>query len=261
MQKFILGAIACATIFTACNKDDNNKDTSPSEMTKISLGTVMLDQDQTATLWADDSLTTGYHKLYLSIEDASGAAISDATVSFLPLMDMGMMLHSSPVESPVYNASTKLYEGAAVFTMSSGSHAWTINATINGTEKSFPVHIPEAVTKITGTYNGKDNNKYVVTLIPPAKWEVGMNDLEILVNKGAEDMMSFPPVEGLEISFEPEMPSMGHGSPNNENPVSEGKGHYKGKVNYTMTGDWTLHFELKENGIVLVEDATIDILF
>ena len=74
-------------------------------------------------------------------------------------------------------------------------------------------------------------------------------------------MMTFPAINDFKIAFSPEMPSMGHGSPNNVNPVNIGNGHYKGKVNYTMTGDWRLHFKISKNDVVIVDDATIDILF
>jgi len=43
--------------------------------------------------------------------------------------------------------------------------------------------------------------------------------------------------------MEPEMPAMGHGSPNNVNPVAIGNGHYKGKVNFTMTGLWQVNLD------------------
>ncbi len=39
------------------------------------------------------------------------------------------------------------------------------------------------------------------------------------------------------------MPSMGHGSPNNVNPVHRELGHYHGSVNFTMTGDWLVELD------------------
>ena len=95
---------------------------------------------------------------------------------------------------------------------------------------------------------------------PKSDRQVGLNDLDILISRQAA-MMDFPAVEGLTVEFAPEMPSMGHGSPNNISPVSAGSGHYKGKVNYTMTGDWRLHFRLKKKDVVIVEDAYVDVLF
>jgi len=122
------------------------------------------------------------------------------------------------------------------------------------------VQVPASSTKLTGTYTGTDAKRYVVSIVPPVKWQVGLNDVDILINQ-MDGMMNFPAVDGLTIVMTPEMPSMGHGSPNNVDPVSVGKGHYKGKVNYTMTGDWRLHFKISKSESVIIEDATIDILF
>ena len=74
-------------------------------------------------------------------------------------------------------------------------------------------------------------------------------------------MMDYPAVDGMNIMFEPTMPSMGHGSPNNVNPVFTTKGHYKGKVNFTMTGDWRLDFTISGDGSTFANHAIIDVLF
>ena len=257
MKKMILGLLAIALLFVSCKKDDVKPDAKPIE--KIKLGEAVTSKDEKITLWSDAALTTGYHKLYLSVSDVNDKSVPGASVVFQPFMDMGTMKHSSPVEQPVYNAASGLYEGAAVFTMPSGMHFWMVNVTVNGEMKSIHVTIPDAKTKLVSSYVGIDGNKYVVALVPPKKWEVGMNDLEILINQNL--MMTFPVVNDFKIVFTPEMPSMGHGSPNNVNPTNIGNGRYKGKVNYTMTGDWRLHFKISKNDLVIVEDATIDILF
>lgn len=244
-------------VFISCKKEDVKPDVKPIE--KIKLGEATTTKNEKITLWSDANLTTGFYKIYLSVSDANNKNITGASVAFEPFMDMGTMKHSSPVEQPVYNTVSGLYEGAAVFTMPSGMHAWMVNVTVNGEMKTINVTIPDAKTKLVGSYVGTDGNKYVVALVPPKKWETGMNDLEILISQNL--MMTFPAVNDFKISFSPEMPSMGHGSPNNVNPVNIGNGRYKGKVNYTMTGDWKLHFKLFKNDVVIVEDATIDILF
>lgn len=257
MNKLFFGLLAMTLFFISCKKEDVKPEQKPIEKTK--LGEAVTSKNEKLILWSDAVLTTGFHKLYLSVTDAGNKNVTNAIVEFQPLMDMGSMKHSSPVEQPVYNSTSALYEGAVVFTMPSGTHNWMVNVTVNGEMHTINVTIPDAKTKLVGSYVGTDGNKYVLALIPPVKWEVGMNNLEILVSKN--QMMSFPPVDDLKISFSPEMPSMGHGSPNNVNPVSIGNGRYKGKVNYTMTGDWRFHFKLSKNDVVIVEDATIDILF
>ena len=258
MNKIIIGLTALTLFFVSCKKEDVKPETKPIE--KIKLGETTTAKNEKVALWADHNLVTGYHKLYLSVVDPAGKNVNNASVKFMPMMDMGTMKHSSPVEQPAYNTTSALYEGAVVFTMPSGTDSWMVNVTINDEVKTMNVNIPEAKTKMVGSYVGTDGKKYIVALVPGKKWEVGLNDLEILINK-VESMMSFPASDDFNIVFTPEMPSMGHGSPNNVNPVSKGNGRYKGKVNYTMTGDWRLHFKLSKNDVVIVEDSNIDILF
>lgn len=260
MNRIILSLLLIAIIISSCKKEsvqhiniiDKQK---IAEITKDGL---------TATLWSDNtSLQTGYTKIYISLKDIQSKEIKNASVTYLPVMDMVSMgkKHSSPKENPRYNDEINLYEGAVVFTMpSSATDGWQLDVSVNGKPISFPLTIATSSKKSTGSYLGTDGEKYVVSLIPPAKWQVGLNDLEIFISKQLS-MMEFTAEDGFTIEFEPEMPSMDHGSPNNTNPISIGNGHYIGKVNYTMTGDWRLHFKLKKNNEVIVDDAYVDVLF
>ena len=144
--------------------------------------------------------------------------------------------------------------------MSSMAGNWTVKVTVNGNQVVFPVTVAEAATKIVGSYTGTDGEIYFISLIQPVTWKVGLNDIEIMINRKAS-MMSFPADNDFEVIMTPEMPSMGHGSPNNVSPTLLSNGRYKGVVNYTMTGDWRLHFELKKAGVTIHSDAFLDILF
>ena len=86
---------------------------------------------------------------------------------------------------------------------------------------------------------GADGALYFLTKISPAEPKVGMNAFEVAIHK-RENMMSHPAVSGLSLEMTPTMPSMGHGSPNNVNPVHQQDGHYQGEVNFTMSGDWDI---------------------
>jgi hypothetical protein len=50
----------------------------------------------------------------------------------------------------------------------------------------------------------------------------------------------------MQFEVEPWMVSMDHGSPNNVAPVHMQNGHYKGTVNFTMTGDWRVRLTMKD---------------
>jgi len=54
---------------------------------------------------------------------------------------------------------------------------------------------------------------------------------------------------------------MGHGSPNNVNPVHVSNGHYVGSVNFTMTGAWRINMLLKKSDWVKARSSYFDITF
>jgi len=105
-----------------------------------------------------------------------------------------------------------------------------------------------------------DSGKYFVSLIPPVKPIVGINDFEVVVYK-KQSMMIFPADSTLSISFIPTMPTMSHSSPNNVDPVHTEKGHYKGKVNFTMTGFWRLSTTFRSGMAVADSAHYFDITF
>ena len=262
MKKFLYINILLILLTSACSKDNNPE--LPLENDKTQIGEKKTAEGLTVTLWSDmKDLLVAYNKLYVTIKNAAGDNIQNATVSYTPVMDMMTMQHSSPVEQPVYTPKGARYEGAVVFSMPSGDMGnWKLTVTVNGEPLVFEVVVkplPEKV-KYTGTFLGSDGFSYSVSLIKPSSPKTGLNDLELLVNR-RQNMMSFPPADDLSIELTPEMPSMSHGSPNNVNPVHTAKGHYSGKVNFTMTGDWRLHLRLKKGNTVIIDDASLDLLF
>lgn len=266
MKKIIMAALVGAVALTSCKKEEVEPEDPTTPTTPVTglveVASATTTNNETVTLYAYSStLEAGYTKIFAKVTDAGGAAMESATVTYDPMMDMGSMQHSAPVEQPIFNTTEKKYEGMVVFTMSSMSGTWTLTVSVNGNPAVFTLNVAEPATQMVGSYSGTDGEKYIVSLVRPVSWTVGMNDFRILINKKAS-MMSFPADNDFdEIEFEPEMVSMQHSSPNNVAPVGQGNGYYAGQVNYTMTGDWRLHFRLKKNGVVIVDDAYVDILF
>lgn len=262
MKKIIMMTLISVIALVSCKKEDvTPEDPGTPAETLVTIGSAVNANNETVTLFSGTSdLKTGYNKLYVTVKNGSGVALTDAVVSFAPLMDMGSMSHGCPVEQPVYNSAKGKYEGVVVFTMASTQGSWTLDVVVNGNPVTFNLTIGSAPTKVVGSYSGTDGSVYIVSLVPPAKWNVGMNDVEIMINK-KESGMSYPAENEFSVVMDPEMVSMGHGSPNNTSPVSIGNGHYKGVVNLTMTGDWRLHFVLSKNSTVIHSDAYLDILF
>ncbi|PKR79930.1 hypothetical protein CW751_12670 [Brumimicrobium salinarum] len=265
MKKIFILALSGVVLLASCKKDkEEETPTSGSEYTLIKKDTTANDL-VVELLSKTTTLEIGYSNLFVRVKDFAGNIVDDATVGFMPMMDMGNMQHSSPVEQPEYNPTSKLYEGMVVFTMHSGQGDWELTVMVDGDSVAFPVNVldSKAGTKYVGSYSGYGANsadKYIVTLVKPFNWKVGMNDFSIMVHK-KQTMMDFPAVEDLTIVMDPQMTSMGHGSPNNISPSNAGEGYYNGKVNYTMSGDWRLNFDLIDEGDTIVSGAYIDILF
>lgn len=254
MKYSLLAIIAMATLFVSCKKENLQ----PEKQTKnfIKIGTSLLSDGYAVTLYSTDSLKTGFCEILFDLE-RDGKPLSAADIKMTTLMDMGTMKHSSPSTTPLFDQETKMFKGGAVFTMAG---AWQLVTKINGEEKIFDIDVTNSATKLVGNYTGADGKGYVVSLMPGKKFSVGLNDFGIYISKKLS-MMEFVDADNLQVEFYPEMPSMGHSSPNNVNPSFVGNGMYRGKVNFTMTGDWRFHFKIYSGETLIVSDATLDIVF
>jgi len=123
------------------------------------------------------------------------------------------------------------------------------------------VVIAPVEARIYSFVSPEDSKGYFVSLVEPMNPEVGANHFEVVIHK-RESMMSWPTVENFMVEIEPVMPSMGHGSPGNINPVHTEMGHYVGEVNFTMTGYWMVNMTIKdENSTILDDSNAFDITF
>jgi len=220
-------------------------------------------------LYASEALFVGYNTIYVAVFDSTtDEQLSNGEVLFNPMMDMMTMKHSAPHEDPgsTIDEKTKAFKGAVVFIMPSGMHGtWALNLSLldfaghSTVDISIPVDISQkAEPRVRSFVSSIDSSSIFVTLIEPTDPEVGLNDITFGVYK-RENMMNFPPIEDVNIEFDPQMLSMGHGSPNNVNPVHMANGVYKGTVNFTMTGKWTIFTLLKnQQGSALGDTLSFD---
>lgn len=112
----------------------------------------------------------------------------------------------------------------------------------------------QVVTPLDGT------ESLVISYLQPKNPKIGVNDMEITIHQ-KQSMMDYAPVENYLIHIHPEMLAMGHGSPNNVDPVATEMGHYTGKVNFTMSGNWRINLTLV-NGETVVDSTTyFDVTF
>jgi len=118
-------------------------------------------------------------------------------------------------------------------------------------EASIPVEV--ALSKLIGTFVAADDeSKLFLMVVSPQEAGIGLQPIEILALK-QKSPFEWTPVDDLTLEIIPEMPTMGHGSPNNENPTLIGNGRYQGKVNFTMIGYWTVKVRASRDGIEIGE--------
>lgn len=256
MKKSLLAMLLPALIFISailpsCSKEDTAEADPTAGMVKQAEGFAIGAATKVVIYTKESAITSGYNKFYIALYDsATGTRVDEAHVRLTPMMNMGSMQHSAPYENPESEmAVNHLYPCSVVFIMSSMGGSWTVDVDvhnhISGKEGSLTVPftvIEPTYTKIKSFTSAHDGAKYFISLIEPSQPKVGINDMEIAIYKKLS-MMDFPADSSLTVTLTPEMPTMGHGSPNNINPVHTAKGHYKGKVNFTMTGLWKLNLD------------------
>ena len=248
---------------SACSKDDSPTATGDhadhnmiAESQSGELSLVDLGATEVAgvriELSGPEYLTSGYTSLSVRLFDVAGNQyLRDATVAITPIMNMEDRSHSAPVESGAQDEGT--YRHSVVFVMPG---TWQVNVAFTsadgdkGGNAVFALDVGQSERYAALT--GSDDQRYFVSLLAPLQAVVGKQDLEVTVHT-RETMMSFPPVTDLTVEIEPSMPAMGHGSPNNEQPVHVHEGHYVGKVNFIMTGDWRMDVRLKDGDKVVAE--------
>ena len=266
----LMGLALMATIFVGCSSDDdkNQPPTQPADQL-ILINSVETDAGgMLVNIYAKDSLLAQYTKIYVEVKDAAtDELIKNAQVSVVPIMDMGTMVHSAPYENPESEQATNgKFEAAVVFTMP-GTTGWELEVYVydfgldrDGTA-TIPVSVGQPDPARTHVVTPLDNgNKLVISYLLPTQPKVGVNDFEITIHERITGM-DFQPVENYTVTMTPDMPSMGHGSPNNVDPVHTANGHYKGKVNFTMTGMWRIDLDIYEGTTAKDTTSFFDLTF
>lgn len=275
MKKILfLMVVLTATILTSC--DDTKQEFTTPNFEELFTEDYPLKNsvpagDYTVSMHAEEDLFVGYNQMYFLVKNTStGELISDFTLKITPMMDMGVMMHSAPNETPVNpEGDTKVIKYNMVYIMPSTAGDWTLNGELTINEGDNPISFSLPVTVVEKTdvrmlsfISQADSTTMVFLTLNQLKDPVvGENPIQFGVYK-RETMMSFPAVEDYQIEFEPEMPTMGHGSPNNVNPTYTANGLYDGTVNFTMTGYWRINVTVKNlEGVVVKDGISFDVNF
>jgi len=270
MNLLFAGAMLASAIFTGCKEDNDNPVNIPDTDNLVLIASGHTDAgSMLVKVWAEGALEAQYTKFFIEVRDsATLELVEDAHVELNPMMDMGMMTHSAPFENPSStDAVNGLFPCAVVFQMP-GAMGWELTVQVhnhhNGGEGevTFPVSVAAPAVARTHVVTAQDGTdaKYIISYVQPRNPKVGVNDFGLAIHTRAS-MMSFPPATGLTVTMVPTMPSMGHGSPNNVNPVHTANGHYKGSVNFTMTGTWVIDLTLLNGTDTVYSGASFEVTF
>ncbi|GAA0892788.1 hypothetical protein GCM10009122_24670 [Fulvivirga kasyanovii] len=265
-------------LFSACSEDDDPKITADTSGLELLHEQVVADADLVIEVYSPEAPFSGYNELYFLLKKASDdALIESASLTMTPMMAMTEHSHSAPTIQPAESDQREGFrKGAVIFTMPSGDMGkWTLSVKVSGldsgNEVAFDFEVP--VISKEASYQAQDtkyktvvrkvinDEKYFFAYhLPEGKPAIGANDFEVYAYKQL-DMMTYEAVDGLTMGIEPEMPSMGHGSPNNVDPVSKGNGRYAGSVNFSMSGDWAIWLTVEQESEVVLTDVAFYLEF
>ena len=268
--KYIFPILFIALLNVSCSSDNDDDD---SGITNEVAGLTKIQELTNATHTIElfnttGQFKTGYNAISLRVIDkATNSYVEDANLSWIPMMQMPTMEHSSP-KSTITKTLGKdtVYDGFIIYQMTNlDGSGWslTVNYTINGIDYT----VTDAITVLqndnqnSASFMGSDDSRYIIALVEPNDPKIAINNLKVGLFK-MENMMTFPVVEDFTITLDPRMPGMGnHTSPNNTDlTYNSAEQMYNADLALTMTGYWVLNLKLlNTNGEVLKgEDVTED---
>ncbi len=243
MNRIALSLAVVALVAAGCVSEKKKDTTVP----KTSLG-VVTQGDLTVELLTDTQLETGMTPVYAKVTNAAGQSVTDAAVTFAPLMTMTttMMTHGAPVIAPPALVGA-LYHCEVVFQMpTTTSGAWS--ATVGVTPSGSVVETSFDFQNLTVTDSGRAARfsytdpvtyavtKYVMSLNFEAAPAVGLNPIVVTLHSTIDNGMTFAPVDDATFALDPQMPSMGHGSTGSVDPTNVSPGLYQGQLSFSMGG-------------------------
>lgn len=287
MKKTILLSLSILFLFAACNSGEENKEEKSEQQTSAKVlpakelqrteakpvsdqfqkeSTATTEDGLSVELYrTKDSFDMRYNPAFFRILDSSGAVITNADLFLQTYMDMGQSGHGAPVLQPTYRDETQLYEGGIVFSMPG---KWDVHLAISNGQKvdfTVPITYLKGSEVLMEADNGEDDNFYSLSLMSPRTWKKGDNNFSVMVNLMEEDMVSFPPVNGLSIEMTAVNATADStaSAENAEKTVLTGDkdGIYTGTVQLPDPGLWNLSFELKKDGKPLVKEIRLVVAF
>jgi hypothetical protein len=192
-------------------------------------------------LYASAPPQVGLNALAIAIETVGGAPVTDAAVEFLPLMTMGVESLRCPVIGPPLAGPDGRYGFQVVFHAASGTGTWSAEVAVTraGTTVVIPLSdFPVAAGKDLARSFAAGGSRYVMALEFESAPTTGLNPIVVTLHETHDLGMTFTPVSDATLVLDPQMPSMGHGSPGSEDPTLVSPGWYEGRLSFSMPGEW-----------------------
>jgi len=200
-----------------------------------------------------NSIYYGYNNIGFKVYEG-GIEKKTGFVKFYPKMyhSLNSPMHSSPVSSIFnYSSDKGFFTGYASFTMLSDSVSFWYGFHNYNNEFSIDSVLFNVAASDVNQIRAWDNiytgHTYILTLINPNYPKVGLNTFECLFHRTNDDKI-YTEITDADMFIKPWMPSHGHGSSSNENPVYTSGGIYSGKANFTMAGTWEVYDSIKVSG-------------
>ncbi len=254
-----LKAIAIALFVSILYNCDSTQSTTEPDFDLI--GSTQID-GYTVELFSTETFITGGNTVYWSIKK-DGKSIDLRSFQITPMMDMGMMMHSTPFTEPVlHNEFPSYYTNDATFIMASGEMgSWSIRInfiTMNEEEYSGTIDIRVDSSWHLTSVKGSDDQMYFICWNSPKAPKNGSNDVSFMLYK-RESMMSFPMLTDASITIYPYM-DMGSGqghSTSYTEPEVNAEGKYMSNITYSMSGTWTTTVSI----VTAQNDTLPDVVF
>jgi len=271
----IIFFLAVSAVFLACNKQNADFIINPLDgLTKMEEG-YAIGASAKVEIWGERNFYVGYNKLAVVILDSLNLTdtITDAHIHFMPIMTMRMgdmdMQQATPFENPPEVAINGAFPGAVAFVMPSDSvDVWQLGVAVHNHkyglegEAVFDINVEKPVKSLLSVFPPltSGNNILAITMIQPASLKVGVNEMEFVIFREVS-MMEWQPDGSYVIEITPEMAGMGPGSTVKANPVNANTGHYRGKVNFSMSGQYKLNVVVKKSGVAVSQNLVFTITF
>lgn len=210
-------------------------------------------------------LQTGYNDMYISVTDAkTGEILSPEKMKFLPMMRMYSRdnsleishSHSCPHSEELQKVHQKIFRGFAIFQMHSGKMGhWDLSFEYSIAGENFKIETkrieiqpqsPENHLKFT-RFKGKDKKTYILSFLSPTMHRSGRNQEVVAALFVAQSATQFVKAQGIKLFLDPRMPGadmQNHSTPF-ENFTQQPNGFYTATINYSMSGNWVLNFQLQ----------------